>query len=300
MLKNKIKIAVLYGGLSSEREVSLKTGKGIYDALIKKGYMNTLLIDVDWNIAEKLLSEKPDFCYIALHGRYGEDGTIQGLLEMMRIPYNGSGVAASAVAFDKVVSKSVFEFNGIPTPEYFILTDEKHSPFYPCVVKPAREGSTIGITIVKSDEEFKDAVNIARRYDNKVLVEKFVSGKELTISIIDELILPPIWIRPVKGFYDYESKYTKGMTEYIFDTGLSEDQNDYIKLIAKGAYDSLGCFSAARVDMIFDGEKAYVLEVNTLPGMTETSLLPNAAKKYGISYEDLVDMIVRKCKGRYE
>ncbi|MCA1927999.1 MAG: D-alanine--D-alanine ligase [Calditerrivibrio sp.] len=298
MLKDKI--AVLYGGLSSEREVSLKTGKGIYDALIRKGYKNTVLIDVDWSIAGKLLNEKPDFCYIALHGRYGEDGTIQGLLEMMRIPYNGSGVSASAVAFDKILSKSIFEFNDIPTPNYFILGNEEHSPFYPCVVKPAREGSTIGITIVERDEEFKEAVNIAKRYDSKVLVEKFVSGKELTISIIDDLILPPIWIRPVKGFYDYESKYTKGMTEYIFETELSEEQNSYIKLIAKQAYDSVGCFSAARIDMIFDGEDAYVLEVNTLPGMTETSLLPNAARKYGISYEDLVDMIVKKCKVRYE
>lgn len=294
------KIAVLYGGLSSEREVSLKTGTGIYNALIKKGYKNTILIDVGWNITEKLLEENPDFCYIALHGKYGEDGTIQGLLEMLRIPYNGSGVATSAVAFDKVFSKAIFELHGIPTPEYVVLKGEDESEFYPCVVKPAREGSTIGVSIVKDKKDFKEAVNLALKYDTKILVERFIEGRELTISIIDDIVLPIIWIRPKKGFYDYESKYTKGMTEYVFETGLTVEEENEVKTVAKKAYDTLECQSAARVDLIYDGNKCYVLEVNTLPGMTETSLLPNAARKYGISYEDVVEMIVQRCRHRYE
>lgn len=294
------KIAILYGGLSSEREVSLKTGKGIYDALIRKGYKNTVLIDVDWNITEVLLKEKPDFCFIALHGKYGEDGTIQGVLEMMRIPYNGSGIAASAISFDKVLSKSIFKFYNLPTPNYTVYKDEIEPPFLPCVVKPAREGSTIGITIVKEENQFKPAIEEAKKYDNKILIEEFISGKELTISIIDEIILPMIWIKPVKGFYDYESKYTKGMTEYLFETELSLEEENYVKNIAKKAYDAVGCLSAARVDIIFNGKEAYILEVNTLPGMTETSLLPNSARKAGMSYDDLVELIYKRCKNRYE
>jgi len=227
------KIAVLYGGVSSEREVSLKTGIGIYNALIKKGYKNTVLIDVGWDITEKLLEESPDFCYIALHGKYGEDGTIQGLLEMLRIPYNGSGVATSAVAFDKVFSKSIFELHGISTPEYMVLKGEDEPNFYPCVVKPAREGSTIGISIVKDKKDFKEAVNLALKYDTKILVERFIEGRELTISIIDDIVLPIIWIRPKKGFYDYESKYTKGMTEYIFETRLTVEEEKEVKSVAK-------------------------------------------------------------------
>ncbi|MCX8084511.1 MAG: D-alanine--D-alanine ligase [Calditerrivibrio sp.] len=293
------KIAVLYGGVSSEREVSLKTGRGIYSALLKRGYDNTILIDVGWDIAEILIREKPDFCFIALHGKYGEDGTIQGLLEMMRIPYNGSGVAASVVAFDKVLSKKIFKEAGIPTADYFVYNGESSSPFYPCVVKPSREGSTIGITIVKDDSEFVSAIDEAKRYDNKIIVEKFVQGKELTISIIDDLILPIIWIRPLKGFYDYTSKYTKGLTEYLFDTGLDCKEEQLVKDVAKRAYDILECRSAARVDVIYDGKTPYVLEVNTLPGMTETSLLPNAAAKFGLSYEDVVEMIYIRDKCRY-
>ncbi len=297
---HKDKIAVLYGGLSSEREVSLKTGKGIYDALLRKGYEKTFLVDVGWDLAEVLLREKPDFCFIALHGKYGEDGAVQGLLECMRIPYNGSGVSASAVAFDKVFTKKILKSAGIPTADYFVYNGEKGSQFYPCVVKPAREGSTIGVSIVHDDSQFGDAIKEAKKYDSKIIVEKFINGKELTISIVDDLILPIIWIRPIKGFYDYTSKYTKGMTEYLFNTGLTEEQESYVKRTAKDVYDIVGCEAAARVDIIFDGETPYVLEVNTLPGMTETSLLPNAANRYGISYDDLVEMIYLKGKRRYE
>jgi len=294
------KIAVLYGGLSSEREVSLKTGKGIFEALQRKGYKNSYLIDVDWDLPERLIKERPDFCFIALHGKFGEDGTIQGLLEYMRIPYNGSGVSASAVAFDKIFSKKVLKSANIPTADYFVYKAERSSNFYPCVVKPAREGSTIGVTIVHNDDQFLSAIDEAKKYDNKILVEKFIKGQELTVSIIDDIVLPIILIKPIKGFYDYTSKYTKGMTEYLFDTGLSEDNEIKVKKIAKETYDLIGCQSAARVDIIFDGETPYVLEVNTLPGMTETSLLPNAANRYGISYDDLVEMIYKQGKRRYE
>ncbi|MGB9731960.1 MULTISPECIES: D-alanine--D-alanine ligase [Calditerrivibrio] len=294
------KIAVLYGGLSSERDVSIKTGNGIYNALLRKGFKNSFLLDADWSLPEKLIKHKPDFCYIALHGRYGEDGTVQGLLEYMRIPYNGPGVTASAISFDKVITKKILKSANIPTADYFVYKNEQSSPFYPCVVKPAREGSTIGVTIVYEDKEFLQAIDDAKKYDNKIIVERFVKGKELTISIIDDLVLPIIWIRPKKGFYDYTSKYTKGMTEYFFETGLTPKEEEMVKKVAKDAYDVVGCEGASRVDIIYDGEIPNVLEINTLPGMTETSLLPNAAAKYGIAYDELVEMLYLKGKNRYE
>jgi len=292
-MKDK-KIVVLYGGLSSEREVSLKTGKAVYNALIENGYSNVILFDVDKNIAQTLIDLKPHICFNALHGKFGEDGTIQGLLEILGIRYTGSNVAASAVAFDKVLSKYVFIANGIPTADYVVLKSNVNIniPFEKCVVKPAREGSTIGISIVEDEKDFADAVNLAFKYDSKVIIEKFVSGKELTVGVVGEEVLPPIWIRPKKGFYDYESKYTKGMTEYVFETGLSIGEIEVLKELALKSVKVLGCTSAARVDFIYDGNEFYVLEVNTCPGMTETSLLPNAAREAGLSFICLIEKML--------
>lgn len=290
-MKNK-KIAVLYGGMSSERNVSLVSGKAAFDALVKDGFKNVVLIDVDREIAVKLLAEKPDICLIALHGTYGEDGRIQGLLDVMGIAYTGSGCAASAAAFDKVTSKILFEKAKVPTAEYKVIKEIDKADIMPCVVKPAREGSTIGISIVKSAGEYKKAVEEALKFDTKVLVEKFVTGLELTVGILNGKCLPAIWIKPKSGFYDYESKYTKGMTEYIFETGLTLDETSKIQEAALRAFEALGCEQYGRVDIIFDGETPYVLEVNTLPGMTSTSLLPKAAARAGYEFADLLKSLL--------
>jgi D-alanine-D-alanine ligase len=292
-MKNK-RIAVLYGGFSSEREVSLKTGSAVYNTLIENGYENCVLVDVDKNIASRLIELKPDICFNALHGRFGEDGTIQGLLESLGIKYTGSNVAASAVAFDKALSKYVFVANNIPTANYMVCDGEYSVkiPFKKCVVKPAREGSTIGISIVENQIEFDKALKEALKFDTKIIIEEFLQGKELTVSVLSDMVFPPIWIRPKKGFYDYESKYTKGMTEYIFETGLSEEEMKRLKEVSLMAVRVIGCSSAARVDFIYDGNDFNVLEVNTCPGMTETSLLPNAAKKAGLSFIQLIEKML--------
>jgi D-alanine-D-alanine ligase len=293
-MKDK-KIAVLCGGLSSEREVSLKSGKAVHSALISNGYKNAVLIDVDYDIAKKLIDEKIDICFNALHGKFGEDGCIQGLLNMMNIPFTGSGVTSSAICFDKVISKYIFEAEDIKTPPYVVYENSKsilEIPFEKCVVKPSREGSTIGVSIVDNEKDFCEALKVAKKYDSKVLVEKFISGKELTVSILGNQVLPAIWIRPKKGFYDYESKYTKGMTEYLFETGLDSSQNKRLYEISTKTVNALGCTSATRVDLIYDGIDFYVLEVNTCPGLTETSLLPNAAREAGMSFIQLIERML--------
>ena len=279
------KICVIYGGMSVEREVSLKSGKNMADALLKN-FPNTHLVDADYTLAEKLVNLKPDICVLALHGTYGEDGCIQGMLEMMGIPYTGSGVAASAVAFDKLLAKQ----NN--TPKYVIVNKgDKKAPFIPCVVKATRQGSSIGVTIVREEKEYEAAVLEAFKYDNKVICEEYISGKELTIPVMDGNAFPPIWIRPKKGFYNYENKYTAGMTDYLLDTGLSPARIRTLKKLAVKAYNALGCRSMARVDFIATDKKFYVIEVNTVPGMTATSLVPKSASKLGISFEEIVKKI---------
>ena len=285
------KICVIYGGMSAEREVSLKSGKNMADALLKN-FPNVTLIDADFSLAEKISALKPDLCVIALHGTYGEDGCVQGMLEMMGIPYTGAGVAASAVAFDKLLAKHTFIDYKLPTPKYVILKeDDTEPPFMPCVVKPARQGSSIGVTIVKDKKDYAAAVKAAFKYDSKVLCEEFIDGKELTIPVMEGEAFPPIWIRPKKGFYNYENKYTAGMTEYLLDTGLSASRLKSLKKLAVKAYNACGCRSMARIDFIATDRKFYVIEVNTVPGMTATSLVPKSASKLGISFEDIVKRI---------
>ena len=282
------KICVIYGGMSVEREVSLKSGKNMADALLKN-FPNTHLVDADYTLAEKLVNLKPDICVLALHGTYG---CIQGMLEMMGIPYTGSGVAASAVAFDKLLAKQNFIDYGLNTPKYVIVNKgDKKAPFIPCVVKATRQGSSIGVTIVREEKEYEAAVLEAFKYDNKVICEEYISGKELTIPVMDGNAFPPIWIRPKKGFYNYENKYTAGMTDYLLDTGLSPARIRTLKKLAVKAYNALGCRSMARVDFIATDKKFYVIEVNTVPGMTATSLVPKSASKLGISFEEIVKKI---------
>ncbi len=303
--KSSIKIGVIAGGTSAEREVSLSTGKGIYQSLLTMGY-NTSFIDFKNYPMDMLKSI--DIAFIALHGKYGEDGTVQGLLELLRIPYTGSGVLASAIAMDKIFSKKIFYNENILTPDYKevsnktffssmeeIKADVLNRIGYPVIVKPSRGGSTIGVTIVNEEKKLEEAIRTALIYDSKVLVEKFISGKLLTVSIIgDEPIsLPIIEIKPKSGFYDYQAKYTAGFTDYIVPAELDTETSHKISKIAENCFVSLDCSGYARVDFIMsDDKKLYALEVNTIPGMTPTSLVPKAAFECGLSYDLLVEIIL--------
>jgi len=296
----KKKIGVLMGGLSREREVSLRTGKAILKALIEKGYAASP-IDVGQEIAETLIKEKIEIAFIALHGRYGEDGTIQGMLELMGIPYTGSGVLASALALDKIMAKKFFVCENIPTPTYEVFQRDEidkdllrvPSLSLPLVVKPAREGSTIGVSIVRKEEELVPALREAGKYDDEILLEEFMKGKEITVGILHDIPLPIIEIVPRSGFYDYHSKYTKGETEYIIPARIPREQYLYAQEISLKAFHVLGCSGCARVDLMTDeGGNPFVIDVNTMPGMTETSLIPKAASYAGINFEDLVERIL--------
>lgn len=293
-LKNK-KIGVLCGGTSSEREISLKSGKAVYNALKKLG-LKSVLIDVDKNVASKLIKEKIDVAYITLHGPMGEDGTIQGMLEIMGIPYTGCGVFSSSASMDKIISKKIFEYSKIPTPQWSII--EKFKPVaeieYPVVVKPATQGSAIGISIVKNKKEFPKAVKNAFSYDDKILVEKYIKGTEITAGVLNGNPLPVIEIVPDGKFYDFKSKYTVGKSKHIIPPRLSQKVISNIQEIATKVYNAFQCKSMCRVDMIVDkNNDIWVLELNTLPGMTETSLFPDAARAQGMTFEDLVLEILK-------
>jgi D-alanine-D-alanine ligase len=298
-LKKK-KVAVLMGGVSREREISLKTGKAILKALTEKGYSVTP-IDVGGDISERLAKEKIECAFIALHGRFGEDGTIQGLLELMGIPYTGSGVLASALAMHKIMAKKFFIYEKIPTPRFEVfqrkaIEKDLSQPIslpLPLVVKPAREGSTIGISIVRKEEEWVPALKRAGEYDEEILVEEFMKGKEITVGILEDIPLPIIEIVPKSGFYDYHSKYTKGETQYILPARISREKYLYAQEISLKAYQSLGCSGVTRVDLMTDeNENPFVIDINTMPGMTETSLLPKAASYAGIPFGDLAERIL--------
>jgi D-alanine-D-alanine ligase len=306
-LKKK-RIAVMMGGLSREREISLKTGKAVLRALTEKGYTVTP-VDVGDDLAEKLVKEKIECAFLALHGRFGEDGTIQGMLELMRIPYTGSGVLASALAMHKIMAKKFFLCEKIPTPRFEVFQrgeikkdlPEKISLPLPVVVKPAREGSTIGVSIVRKDEELGAALKKAGEYDEEILVEEFMKGKEITVGILEDIPLPVIEIVPKSGFYDYRSKYTKGETQYILPARIPREKYLYAQEISLKAFQTLGCSGIARVDLMTDeNENPFLIDVNTMPGMTETSLLPKAASYAGIPFEDLVERILLKASLKME
>ena len=301
MISKRKRIAVLMGGQSSEREISLRTGQAILKALQEKGYQ-AFPIDVGSDIAFRLKEEKVDIAFIALHGRLGEDGTIQGLLEVMGIPYTGSGVMASALSMNKVMSKKVFAFHEIPTPEFQYgdvaalkakKIDECCKLGFPMVVKPGEEGSTIGITIVRKKNELAGAVKKASAFGDTLLFERFIRGREVTVGVLDGRPLPIIEIAPREGFYDYHAKYTKGFTEYILPARLKKRNYARVQELGVKAYQALGCEGAARVDfMVDEEERPYCLEVNTVPGMTETSLIPKAAKAVGIDFNELVETML--------
>ena len=298
-LKKK-KIGVMMGGLSREREISLRTGKAILKALIEKGY-TACPIDVGQDIAETLVKKKIECAFLALHGRFGEDGTIQGMLELMRIPYTGSGVLASALALHKIMAKKFFLYEKIPTPPFEVFQWEEIekdslrtvSLPMPLVVKPAREGSTIGVSIVRKGEELVPALKEAGKYDDEILIEKFMGGSEITVGILEDIPLPIVEIVPKSGFYDYHSKYTKGETQYIIPARIPREKYLYAQEIGLKAFKMLGCSGFARVDLMTDEEGSpFVIDVNTMPGMTEMSLWPKAAEFAGIQFGDLVERIL--------
>ncbi len=298
-----ISIAVIYGGKSNEREISLRSGRGIIEALKTKG-CNVKGIDFT---SIDFISELNDIdvVYLALHGKYGEDGRIQGVLDILDIPYVGSGVLASALAMDKALSKKIFALNGIRVAKDYLVNSKddiesivKHiaNEFkYPLVIKPNQEGSTIGLSIVNDKEQLIDALkNTFGSYDD-LLIEEFIGGTEVTVAVLESEdkieTLPIIEIVPNKNkYYDFESKYAPGGSDHIIPARIDKVTEDLLKKWSITAFKSLGCESLARVDFIIppDGTDPVILEINTLPGMTETSLYPDAAKSIGLSYEDIV------------
>jgi D-alanine-D-alanine ligase len=302
--KEKLKIGVIAGGISPEREVSLVTGNGIYQSLLRTGY-KTIFIDFDNNNFDMLKSV--DIAFIALHGKFGEDGTVQGLLELLKIPYTGSGVLSSAAAMDKIFSKRIFIYENIVTSPYIEVAEKNIKNIealkskviknigFPVIIKPNRGGSSIGVTILNDDTGLKKAVETAFIYDDKIIIEKYIKGKLLTVSIIgkDPVALPIIEIKPKSGFYDYRSKYTPGLTDYIVPAEIDDIISKNISDIALRCYKSLNCEGFSRIDFILgDDGIAYALEVNTIPGMTPTSLVPKAADACGINYDLLVEIIL--------
>ncbi len=291
------RIGIIMGGWSQEREVSLETGKAVKKALIEEG-LNVLAIDVDRKeFTTKLKEEKIDYVFIALHGVFGEDGTVQAILELMGLPYSGSGVLCSALAMNKVFSKCFFSFNNISTPEYKVVKKgeilEELDLKLPVIVKPSMQGSAIGITKVLKIKDLYVALNRAFQYGYEVLIEKYIQGKEISVGILGETVLPVIEIVPKGDFYDYEAKYVPGMSSHILPAALDKTTYDQAQQYAKKVYSSFNCRGAVRVDMMVDDKnEIYVLEVNTIPGMTPTSLLPEAAEAAGVNFNQLVLKII--------
>ena len=304
-MKNKT-IAVMMGGPSAERDVSLNTGKAILEALTSKGYRAVGIDLIPENFAQQLAEAGADVVFNAIHGRFGEDGALQGALDMLGIPYTGSGVQASAVAMDKMMSKRLFAAAGIPTPRALYCTRRENRQeierlirntfSLPVVVKAATQGSSIGVHIVSEEGDLAGAINDAFTYSDNVVIEEFIRGKELTVAIIgDETYeaLPVIEIVPHSGRYDYRSKYTKGCTDYLVPAPLDAVSTAAVQQAAVAAAALLGCRGVARADVMMDQSgNPYVLEINTVPGMTATSLVPKAAAAAGLSFPDLCEKLL--------
>ncbi len=289
------------GGLSPERDVSLTSGQEIFNALKSKG-LNATMIDVDHNIGAALAERKIDLACIALHGTFGEDGTIQGILEYLKIPYTGSGVLASAVAYNKVVSKEIFMERVIPTAPYQVIPAEDRSRImrkldFPVVVKPSDQGSSIGVSIVRSESKWETALDRAFDVSEEVLVEKYIAGKLLAVGMNGPQPMPIVEIIPKSGFYDYEAKYTAGKTDYVCPAELTPEAVDRCNDTAVRVFKALKGRGFPRVDLILDENGTpFVLEMNTIPGMTPTSLLPMAARKAGLEFDELVIEILKRAR----
>ncbi len=303
MIDKNAKIAVLAGGMSSEAEVSMRSGKGCYEALKRLGYNNAELVVVDENIAQTLKNGNYDVAYNALHGKYGEDGCIQGILEILKIPYTGCGVMASSVCMNKEYTKRILSTcKDIPLiKSVFVRKGDDVKEMtkclnYPLITKPVSEGSSFGMTKVNTPDELEKAYQDAIKYNDDVLIEEYLVGIAATVGIIgdnaDRQVTEILEMRPKHEWYDYECKYTKGMTEFVLPAELSDEMTKKVKEIALKAFEIAGCSGVSRVDFhIVDGIP-YVLEINTSPGMTETSDLPAQAAAMGIDYDNLVQLIL--------
>ena len=288
------RVAVLFGGKSAEREVSLKSGQAVLDALIAAG-VDAFGIDVGDDFLQRLSSEKIDRAFIVLHGRGGEDGAMQGLLQCLEIPYTGSGVLASALAMDKLRTKQVWQSLGLPTPRHAALTSvadcERAAAElgFPLIVKPAHEGSSIGMAKVASTAELITAWQDAAQYDSQVLVEQWISGPEFTIAMLRGQVLPPIGLGTPHSFYDYDAKYLANDTQYRVPCGLDAAKEAELMQLTARACEAVGTQGWARADVMQDGEgRFWLLEVNTVPGMTDHSLVPMAARAAGLDFQQLV------------
>jgi D-alanine-D-alanine ligase len=302
-LKQKT-IGVLMGGLSPEREVSLTSGKEIFNAIQSKG-LNAEMIDVNHNIGATLAERKIDLACIALHGTWGEDGTIQGVLEYLKIPYTGSGVLGSSIAYNKVVSKEIFMERGIPTAPYQVITAEdrgrvKRTLDLPVVVKPADQGSSIGVSIVQTESQWETALDEAFEVSEEILIEQFIEGKLLAVGMNGPLPMPIVEIVPKSGFYDYEAKYTEGKTDYVCPAQLTSKEAQRCRDASVRVFKALKGRGFPRVDLILDQGIPYALEMNTVPGMTPTSLLPMAARQAGLEFDDLVIEILKRARLDYK
>ncbi|HSA06200.1 MAG TPA: D-alanine--D-alanine ligase [Candidatus Gastranaerophilales bacterium] len=295
-------IGVLCGGMSSEREVSLRSGKNSFEALKRLGYNNACLIDVDKNIAKTLIDKKIELAFISLHGKYGEDGCIQGVLEILDIPYTGCGVKASAICMDKEFTKRIVKTQDIPLIPSLVVRnyEELHNHCsdlkYPLMVKPVSEGSSIGMSKVDTVEELEKAVKLAEKYNTGVMLEEFVEGKSVTIGVLDmasgAIATPVLELRSKTGWYDFEAKYTKGLTEFILPAEIDETTTKYVQSLAVKAHKAVEARGMSRIDFIITDNNAYLLEINTIPGMTDLSDLPAQAKAMGIEYDQLVEIIL--------
>lgn len=315
------KVAVVMGGISHEKEVSVRTGTGIAAALKERGYTVTPMIVGD-DAVQQIMAMLPDVVFIALHGRFGEDGAIQGALEMLHIPYTGSDVCASAVAMNKILTKRIAETVGVKCPGQVVVgpvtgghpvrgqsgvpaglsaqgkppvppTTSLEGVRFPAIVKPNREGSTVGMHIVRNEKELAAALKEAATLDSTVMVEEFIEGCEVTVGVLCGEALPVLEIVPKSGFYDYAAKYTKGMTDYICPARIDATVAATVQTWARQVHELLGCRGVTRSDfMISKAGAPYFLEINTIPGMTETSLVPKAAAQMGLSYADVCERML--------
>ena len=287
------KVAVLMGGWSAERAISLKSGAAVLEALKRRG-VAAQGIDVQRDIARVLDQGGYDRVFVMLHGRGGEDGTIQGLLEILGLPYTGSGVFGSALTMDKVATKRVWRGMGLPTPEFVVIEDEEALEQAgvlgcPLMVKPAHEGSSIGMSRVEDASALRAAWVAARQYDRQVMAERYIRGTEYTVALLDGRALPPIRLETPRAFYDYQAKYQAEDTRYHIPCGLSEAAQKRIEELAASAFEAVGGRGWGRVDLMVDGTgQPWLIEVNTVPGMTDHSLVPMAAKAAGIEFDELV------------
>ncbi|MCL0033483.1 D-alanine--D-alanine ligase [Thermodesulfovibrionales bacterium] len=306
-------IGVLAGGRSAEREVSLKSGEAIYKALVSCGY-DAVFIDVLDNLSDSLKENGVEIAFISLHGGSGENGDVQGLLEVMGIPYTGSGVLASTLAMDKEASKKVFLCHDISVPPFGVVRKEQIwingklnldsiTPIVnfslPWVIKPVAGGSSIGISIVRDKARIAELIDLTFSYGDKIIIEKYIEGKEIHIGIFGQRVLGGVEVKPLTGFYSYEAKYTPGITQYILPPEVDDSTYETLKMVALKAHNALGCEGVTRVDMILDEyNNPYVLEVNTIPGMTETSLLPKIARLSGMEFPDLAEEMLKAAMTR--